>query len=444
MIIDFSVENFKSIKTEQTFSMLASDSKNDHPENTFPLEKEHKLSLLKTGLIYGANASGKSNLLLALQAFKDFVVDSTDLKLDNSIPYYQPFKLDKKYRDYPTTFDMEFVANDGIRYRYTISFTQTEVILEELLFYPNKQEARLFRRKKGESIKFGHHAKGRKKSIEQELLGNNLFLSKAANSNHEQFKDIYLYFKNNLDFFPTGLPGHKFDTSRTLRLQQNRESDFSNRLTNLLIAADTGIHSLGMEEKNTEVPPGFPGPAPGEKREELPQKPFREGEPVAYHNTFDGETEGGVIGFQLFSDESDGTLKMYSLGGFIIPALEKGQTLLIDELDQSMHPHLCEYVVKLFNNPETNPHNAQLIATTHDTTLLNSDNLRRDQIWFISKNHGASHLFSLDEFNKSEVRKNAPFDKWYLDGRFGAIPKINTNLFRKNDKTIEGNQDAPG
>lgn len=163
MIIDFSVENFRSIKTEQTFSMLASDSKKDHPENIFPLEKENKISLLKTGLIYGANASGKSNLILALKAFRDFVVESTDLKLDESIPFYQPFKLDKKYRDSPTTFDMEFVGNDGIRYRYTISFTNKEVILEELLFYPNKQEARLFSRKKGETIKFGHHAIGRKK-----------------------------------------------------------------------------------------------------------------------------------------------------------------------------------------------------------------------------------------------------------------------------------------
>jgi AAA15 family ATPase/GTPase len=434
MIVDFSVENFRSIKTEQTLSMFVSDSKKDLPENTFPLEKENKLSLLKTGLIYGANASGKSNLLLALKALQDFVVDSTDLKLDASIPYYQPYKLDKKYRDNPTTFGMEFVGNDGIRYRYTISFTKMEVILEELLFYPNKQEALLFRRKKGETIKFGHHAKGRKKSIEQELIGNNLFLSKAANSNHDQFKDIYLYFKNNLNFFPRGLLGTPFDTFRTFKLQKNKGNDFSNRLTNLLIAADTGIHSIEFEEESIEIPPEFLELVPEEKREEFSKNPHLPGNPVTYHNTFDGETEGESIGFQLLSEESDGTLKMYSLGGYIIPALEKGHALIIDELDRSMHPHLCEYVVKLFNNPETNPHNAQLIATTHDTTLLNSNNLRRDQIWFISKDHGASHLFSLDEFDKSEVRKNTPFDKWYLDGRFGAIPKINTNQFRIDDE----------
>lgn len=158
------------------------------------------------------------------------------------------------------------------------------------------------------------------------------------------------------------------------------------------------------------------------------------GRPVAYHNTFDDETDDETIGFKLLKDESDGTIKMYSLGGFIIPVLEKGHTLLIDELDRSMHPHLCEYIVKLFNAAKTNPNNAQLIATTHDTSLLNSDNLRRDQIWFFSKSHGASHLFSLDQFDKSDVRKNTPFDKWYLDGRFGAIPKINANLFRIDDE----------
>jgi AAA15 family ATPase/GTPase len=415
--------------------MLASDSKKDLPNNMFSLEKENKLSLLKTGLIYGANASGKSNILLALNALKDFVVNSTDLKLDASIPYYEPFKLDKSCRKSPTTFDIEFVGNDNIRYRYTVSFNKMEVILEELLFYPNKQEAKLFRRKKGESIKFGHHARGRKKSIEQELIANNLFLSKAANSNHDQFKEIYLYFKNNLNFFPIkDHLGHAFDSIQTLALYAERERDFSSRLTNLLIAADTGIHSIEFEDESIDLPPELLEIITKEKRKEFSQSPITTMKAVTYHKTFEGERESESIPFQLLTEESSGTIKMYSLGGYIIPALEKGHTLIIDELDRSMHPHLCEYLINLFNDPATNPHNAQLIATTHDTTLLDSNNLRRDQIWFISKDHGASHVFSLDEFDKSEVRKNTPFNKWYLDGRFGAIPKINTKLFRIDDE----------
>ncbi|MCP4156164.1 MAG: ATP-binding protein [bacterium] len=437
MIIDFSVANFRSIKTEQIFSMLVLGSKKEHPGNIFPLENENKFSLLKTGLVYGANASGKSNLLTALNALRAFVVNSTDLKLGETIPFYLPYKLDKCFRNIPTTFDMEFVCTDGIRYRYIVSFTKKEVTMEELLFYPNKQEARLFYREKGKAIKFGHHVKGRKKSIEQALLSNNLFLSKAANSNHEQFKEIYLYFRDNLVFYPTeGPPGIGFDTLRTLNMQTKEGgSDFDNRLTNLLLAADTGIHSVGVREAENgiDIAQEIWKQMPQSKMGNLSQMALKV-RPLSYHKIFEGEREGETIAFDLFNDESEGTIKMYSLGGYIIPALENGHTLFIDELDRSMHPHLCEYVVKLFNNPKTNPHNAQLIVTTHDATLLNPDILRRDQIWFVSKKQGATHLFSLDQFDKSDLkrkaRKNTPFEKWYLDGRLGAIPNIKNNLFR--------------
>jgi AAA15 family ATPase/GTPase len=430
MLIDFTVENFKSIKEEQTVSMLASISKNEHPDNIFQPGKEENITLLKTAVVYGANASGKSNLISAIQTLAIFVVKSTDLKLGEYIPVYIPYKLDKNYREKPSKFEIEFIGNDKIRYRYTVKFNQEEVLFEELVFYPNKQEARFFLREKGKSIKFGHHVKGRKKNIESELIPNNLFLSKAANSNHEQLKEVYLYFLRNLTFHPVTDLRKKIVYSKSLEIQKEGSDHLKDKLSNFLAAADTGIHSIGLgqQKMNGNFKKIFPGSMPeGIRNEILPGISPR---PGTCHRLYEGEKEIGTIPFDL-DEESNGTLKMYALAGEIISGLERGETIMVDELDSSLHPHLSEYILELFNYPGTNPNNAQIIAATHDATLLNPKNLRRDQIWFTRKNtFGATEVFSLDEFDKNEVRKNTPFDKWYLEGRFGAIPLINKKLFR--------------
>jgi AAA15 family ATPase/GTPase len=424
MIIDFTTENFRSIKEEQTFSMSASDAKDEHPDNLFQSEKEKNIYLLKAGVIFGANASGKSNLLLAIKTFRDFVVNSTDLKVEQEIPYYDPYRLDEACLAKPTAFELEFIGNDKTRYKYTVLFDKNEILMEQLLFYPSKQEARLFLREQGKSIKFGSQFKGKKKSIESELLPNNLFLSKAANSNHEQLKGIYLYFKNNLIFHLKTDAGKNLSSFTTAQLRKKDSEAFRRKLINFLVAADTGIHSIGLEINYDALGEKNQYPDRVAERSESPVDSESFYRPVVYHRVNNGSKEGGTTSFRL-DEESDGTIKMYAFAGKIISALERGFTIIADELDNSLHPLISEYILNLFSVPETNPGNAQLIAATHDTTLLNPEILRRDQIWFVQKNTlGATTLFSLDEFNKNEVRKNTPFGKWYLDGRFGAIPLI--------------------
>lgn len=436
MIIDFTVENFKSIKEEQTFSMLASNSKDEHPDNMSQCEKEKNFTLLKTGVIFGANASGKSNLIMAVETFRNFVVDSTDLKLDQDIPYYEPYQLDENNRTSPTMFEIELIGNDKVRYKYKVLFDKEEIQSEYLVFYPNKQEARLFLRERGKAIKFGAQFKGRKKSLESELLPNNLFLSKAANSNHEQLKAIYLYFKNNLRFH-TGRESKRYiSLFSTSRLRGKHSEDFKKKLINFLAAADIGIHSVELEINYD---------APGERdtyTDRVAESVNRPADsesfyrPVFYHKIYDGSEETGMTTFNL-EEESAGTFKMYELAGEIIEVLEGGYTIFVDELDNSMHPHISEYIFRLFNDSDTNPNNAQLIAATHDATLLNPEIFRRDQIWFTQKNSfGATEIFSLDEFNRNEVRKNTPFEKWYLDGRFGALPLIDKELFKIDAQKI--------
>lgn len=443
MLIDFTVENFKSIREEQTLSMLVSLSKKEHPNNFYETQ-EKEINLLKTALIYGANASGKSNLLLAIQALKNLVVESTDHKLGEHITQYKPYKLDKKYSEEPSKFEIEFIADDKIRYRYIVKFNFEEILYEELLFYPNTQEALLFLREKGKNIKFGSHLRGKKKNIEAELIPNVLFLSKAANSNHEQLKVVYLFFRNSLTFLYDEFSIRNVNLSKRLAFLKGEDNTLTKLLSNFLEAADTGIHSVGMEirsidDKNQKkMLETFPEEIPKSDREKLLQ--FLSVRPVTYHKLFEGETEIGTMTFDL-AEESNGTKRMYDIAPDIITGLKNGETIIIDELDSSLHPFLSEYIIELFSNPETNPNNAQIIATTHDVTLLNPKILRRDQIWFTSKNKwGATDVFSLDEFDKNEVRKSTPFDKLYLEGRFGAIPLINRKLFHldhldKSDKT---------
>ncbi|MCP4133102.1 MAG: ATP-binding protein [bacterium] len=426
MIIDFTVKNFRSIREEQTFSMLATKPKDEHSENIFQLENEKSISLLKTAIIYGANASGKSNLIQALQAFMKLIINSTDLKLMEDIPGYEPYRLDKSCLNKPTKFEIEFISNDRNRYKYTVIFNKKVILFEELVFYPKKQEARIFLREEGKEMQFGSHLKGKKQSIASELIENNLFLSKAANSNHEQLKEIYLYFLENTIFhLKQGGRPHSYTTTQ---LTREDNANFKKKLINLLMAADTGIHSIDMveidlDETITEDTPEF---IRKQILELFTQKP------ITYHKLYENGKEAGVTHFDL-NEESNGTIKMYELAGKIITVIENGYTAVIDELDSSLHPLLSEYIIKLFNDPESNPKNAQLIVATHDTSLLNPQLLRRDQVWFTKKNnYGATQVYSLDEFDKNEVRKNTPFDKWYLNGRFDAIPLINKSLFKPN------------
>lgn len=433
MIIDFTVKNFKSIKEQQTFSMLASTIKDEYPGNVFQPGEEKKLSLLKTSVIFGPNASGKSNLIMAIKSLAAFAVHSTDLKLEQDIPYYDPYKFDKNNLLNPTEFEIEFIGNDKIRYKYTVSFNRKEVQQEKLVFYPKKQESCLFLREKGKTIKFGSQLAGKKRSIESELLPNNLFLSKAANSNHLQLKDVYLYFLKNLKFHMAE-DSRAGETSDTTMLRLENNSELRKKLIDFLAAVDTGIHSVGLRKKNEKSPSRL------KYTDRIAQTPgvttFTASSftPVIYHKVYDGNRETGTTDLDL-NEESDGTIKMYHLAVKVIEVLEAGHTLIVDELDTSIHPLVSRYLLELFNDHGKNPNNGQLIAATHDVSLLDPKIFRRDQIWFTAKNsYGATEIFSLDEFDKNEVRKNTPFDKWYLNGRFGALPLINKKRFSIDKK----------
>jgi len=436
MLIEFTVENFRSIKEAQTLSMLASKHR-ELPENVFESGGIKSFPLLKTAAIYGPNASGKSNIIKALNILQQFVFNSTNIKLGEKIIYYDPHRLDMDWTDRPTRFEIEFVADDNIRYRYSVAFTAKEIEHEELVFFPKGQEALLFSRGKND-VKFGNSMKGRKQGIAAELLSNNLFLSKAANSNHPLLKNIYTYFSNKLiDYENIGRDSETLNSvSNALLNKSNKLLGCSLRLENLLVSTDTGITSIRLEKKIDLSSRVYSA-----KMQNQIESYFGY-DIITQHNVFKENEKLKTMDFRL-QDESDGTIRLYGLGGWVVFALEFGNILVVDELENSLHPLISEFLVRLFNDPEKNPKNAQLVFTTHDTTLLNPDLLRRDQIWFTEKDeYGATQLYSLAEFDTSEVRKNTPFASWYLTGRFGALPLIDRKGFNLFDKEKQDGEDA--
>lgn len=430
MLVDFTVRNFRSIKDEQTLSMVVSPGRNDRKDNIIELEGE-KFNLLPSAFIYGPNASGKSNVLKALEAFRTFIVNSTDQKVDEPIPIYEPFKLNRDSYNAPSLFEIEFIL-EGVRHRYSIEFNRSKIIREELLFYPDKREAKLFMRNKEAEYSYGTHFKGEKKAIEREVKDNELFLSKAANRRDSILKHIYLYFKNNFILHATmASSGKNFFETTIIINAMKEDSKYKSKVLAFLNAADLNIDDIklvrGLEN---EVEFSFSDKIPDMLKEQIIDSSSLKA--MIGHPLYEGKvkTEESVY-LELESEESGGTIKMYDFAAKVIMALDLGSTLVIDEFDSGLHTMLTIYVIELFNNPDTNPKGAQLIVATHDTNIMDIKRMRRDQIWFTEKNRrGETELYSLNEFDKNQVRKGTPFTKWYLDGRLGGIPSINSDKFR--------------
>lgn len=419
MLIDFTVANFRSIKDPQTLSLLATSGK-EKAGNWTALEREPKIRLLHSAIISGPNASGKSNILKALKTLASFVVNATDLKAGEQIPYYEPFKLEAATAQQPTSFSIEFVLDD-VRHEYAVAFDGEAISEESLYFYPKKVRSKLFVRRKGESMEFGNAFTGARRTIESQLLPNVLFLSKAANSNNELAKKVYGYFREGLLFPPPEIGVSPFRKGLVSALAYKKMPELRKGIVHLVSLADPSIIDIVIKKE------GYKGISLVDPAENVEEKKIFVNQAAALDVKFMHKNPGKheEIVEMGVDEESEGTRKIFYFSSMIIGALSSEGPMIIDEFDTSMHPHLTRFILQLFNNPETNPHHAQLIASTHDPSLLDPDLLRRDQIWFTEKNaEGATHLFSLSDFDYKEVRKDTPFHRWYLSGRFGAVPVL--------------------
>jgi AAA15 family ATPase/GTPase len=421
MLLELKVKNFRSIMEWQSFSMLAGKKVNERQDNLFSKEG---YSVLSSAVVYGRNASGKSNLLNAFSALQNLVIRSSSYKVDKKIPYFEPYKLDSSFITQPTEFYIDFIAKDNIRYIYEIGVNSNDVEYEILKFYPKSQPATLFERRKGSDIKYGEYLTGKKKDIEDKLYANQLFLSKVGTDKLEVLKEAYLFFSNYM--YVSSLHDSRYDEVLiqifTNKMAKNEVPHFKENINRLMKVADTGIDCINITEEDIDI-----GKLPEEmsdtEKQDLVERFKHKIRTV--HKKFKRDEEDGTVEFKLH-EESTGTIKLLAIGGLILEALADGQVLIVDELDKSLHPKLTKALINIFGSKKRNPNSAQLIFATHDVSLLDNELFRRDQIWFAEKEYeGCSHYYAVSDI--SGVRANSPFGKYYISGRLGATPVINDN-----------------
>lgn len=424
MIIEFSVGNFRSFKDIAVISMVAANINSRNRDldanNVFTVGN---LSLLKSAGIYGANASGKSNLVLALRFMRHLILNSSRNTQVNEEIDVENFRLSSETEHDPSHFELVFLMK-GIKYRYGFKVTSKRVMAEWLYYVPSRVEAMLFERD-GEKIKLGSRFKEGKR-LEEKTRDNSLFLSVVAQFNGEISQALLKWF-GTLDV-SIGLS----DTSDLLRgILKFDDPKYQRDIIEFVKRFDVGVEDILLEKGDTTAPK-VPVDAPDEVKQIIEIMRKMEGEQRTIrtvHRMYGNKEKESTQVFDLDKHESEGTRKLFALAFPILQSLRHGRTVVIDELDARLHPLITREIIKLFNSKDTNPRNAQLVFTTHDTNLLSNELLRRDQIWFAEKSKdGSTHLYSLVEYKQSasnsKVRNDAALEKNYIQGRYGAIPFI--------------------
>ncbi len=419
MLIEFSVGNYRSFKEVVTFSMVAADLTADnniiHDDNLFTVDDD--LKLLKSAAIYGANASGKSNLAKALNFMKWLMINSSRETQSTDDIDIEPFKLSILTDAKPSFFEMVFKLNK-VKYRYGFEVTRKKIVSEWLYYVPNVRETKLFYREKDkiEAVK-----KFKANKLEKITRHNALFLSVSAQFNVRISEAILNWLKNSLNII-SGLNNNSYRSYYSYTVHCLMENENKNEIINLIKKLDLGIDDININKIDI-TEDELPDDIPQEIRQMiLKQSGGKITSIKTKHRKFDFQNK--FISTETFDleDESEGTKKAFALAGPLFDTLKNSQTLVIDEFDARLHPLISHAILELFNSHETNPNNAQLIVMTHDTNLLSPKLFRRDQIWFTEKDrYGATDLYSLVEYN---ISNDDPFENNYIKGRYGAIPYI--------------------
>ena len=410
MLIQFRVQNHRSLRDEQTLSLVA-ERKAEGAYLVHPPGFDQ--ALLPAVAIYGANASGKTNVLLALFFMRTAVLHSHRLwEPDSGIPR-EPFAFSESKNE-PSLYEVDAFVS-GVRYRYGFALSSEQVEREWLYAWPNGRKQSWFERERGD-YEFGRPFHGENETIRGLTRANSLFLSAGAQNNHPLLLPIFGWFRN-LKFElrrtrPLGFRSYGGVSSRVFEEPFSRQTslfpeddplqDDREAIVRLLQAADTGIIDVRLDRTGDD-------PRSRPTRVTLQFK----------HKSSDPESAWLPI-----EVESAGTVALLELATRLVPTLRTGGVLCVDEIESSLHPMLAGALLRMFCSAEHNSKGAQLLFTTHDTNLLGnivgSAPLRRDQIWFTEKDgSGASHLYPLTDFHP---RKEENYERGYLQGRYGAVP----------------------
>ena len=413
MLINFSFGNFRSFRDIKSLRMEAGRVE-DLTESV--IEKDG-FRLLPVAAIYGANSSGKTNVIKAMGMFKDIVRDNSKLNPDNFIQQ-DPFRLTDDPDAGYTIFEIQFLLDNAV-YKYGFDYLSTEIDSEwlyERKIEPNSKEHVLFYRE-GEDFNVSTKYFPEGKNKKELTTKNRLFLSLVAQLNGEVSQKIISYLgEYNII---SGLDEHEYKQI-SLRMLDGHLEGYTEAM-NLFKKLDLGFTDIDILNFNFNKTMTKEGTSERSFEEKMIEDVTHF--LMTFHNIYD--EKGQVVGQTHFfanDTESNGTLKIIGLSGLLFNTLLHGRVLFVDELDAKLHPMLTRAIVRLFMDKETNPKGAQLVFTTHDTHLLDKDCLRRDQVWFTEKDATeASDLYSLLEFKE---RNDRNFEKNYIQGRYGAIPFI--------------------
>jgi AAA15 family ATPase/GTPase len=430
MILNILLKNFRSFKEEISFSLVAESSKSKE-QNVFlqPIAKgEDEVRLLNSAVIYGANSSGKSNLLRAVFEIVRFICKSKT-NAGEVISAYDPFRFAEETHNAPIDFSIEFVLRDNIKYRYELSYDAHQILSEELTYWPNNKPVNLFTRDVPASESLIHIGRlgPSLKSREIEVFQTQALLSKFGHDIPDRIITEAFIYLNRLEVINACNSNKLAELKRNVTTLMSNNPSLLEKMNELLRFADTGLNGIKISEID-EKEFSFPEDIPLESKQAFINR-YRFNI-MGQHSFFNKKNllhqEAGLS----FDEESNGVKTLFSVGGRMLDALSKGETIFVDELETSLHPYLSKVLVSLFQNKRINKKNAQLIFTTHDTNLLDKTLFRKDQVWFAQKDEfGETDLYSLQDY--SDVREDTPFDKWYLAGKFGGIPNIKSleNLF---------------
>jgi AAA15 family ATPase/GTPase len=428
MLIEFKVANYRSFREEQTFSLVASNADKELPSRVIdiPLPGMTGIRYLKGAAIYGANASGKSNLLNALRFVANFVEKSATRIQPGDDTGAEPFKLDAESIAKPSQFEVTFVS-DGIRYVFGFSANRKRVTEEYLIAYPKGSPQRWYQRNyDSEANRYvwarPSSAFKQDKSLQDKTRENSLFLSVGPQFNHPQLTRVFKWFKNSLRCISLSAEDSFAPIFTAKRIQ---DPNYHDRIISLLRSADFGIDDARVRERDVSV---------DELKQHVPQSVLSRLEKE--HGSMPGKAmeielthlkQGGQsITLSFNEEESAGTRRYFSLIGPWTDILDHGYTVFIDEIDTSLHPLLVKELLELLFSDKNNTKGAQVVFTSHNPFLIDSSLIRRDQIWFTEKEaSGATRLYPLTQY---QPRNDEALAKGYLAGRYGAIPSIEDGL----------------
>jgi AAA15 family ATPase/GTPase len=448
MLVQFTVKNFACFKERVTLSMVASryDQSTRWQDNVIEVPK-FNLNLLRSAVIYGANASGKTKLLHAM-GFMDYLVRSSysaskDKRVNEQINV-TPFKLNNINENTPSLFEITFIHKKEM-YRYGFEVTTKEVVSEWFYHRKTTKEILLFERNYQTFNDLHTKFKKGKVLVDNKMVKRNtLLLSAAAQFDEALAQAVFDWFSN----FNT-LSGLQDERYAGISMGMLDEKEFKKDVMQFIQGADLNITDLKAIKMSLA---DLPKAMPKKLKDSLTQK-VQESELTIYsdvsvtHKKYDADNNFiGNVEFSLDDEESSGTRKYFAFSAPIIQTLKEGEVTAIDELDAKLHPNLVSKIVALFNSKETNPKNAQLIFNTHDTNLLSAGLFRRDQIWFTEKDrYGAATLYSLNDFKKEDggkARNKENYELNYVEGKYGAVPYLGDfdKIFRPQNDVVYENE----